>query len=117
MAPGASAMAGSDDSAEKVRHFPKTARPHETSAESQPPLPASEVPQPAIVPPAPQRPANDGVKPAAKKGSNRRFILPVIAIAVLAAGGWYGYNWFTVGRFMVSTDDAYIGGDITTISP
>ena len=107
-------MAGSDDSAEKVRHFPKTARSHETGAESPQQLPSTEAPQPATAPP--QKPANDA-KPTAKKGSSRRFVLPIIALAALAAGGWYGYNWFTTGRFMVSTDDAYIGGDITTISP
>jgi len=38
-------------------------------------------------------------------------------LALLAGGGWYGYQWWTTGRFMVSTDDAYIEGDIATISP
>ncbi len=47
----------------------------------------------------------------------RRFIFPVIVIAALAAGGWYGYEWWTNGRFMISTDDAYIEGDIASISP
>jgi membrane fusion protein (multidrug efflux system) len=47
----------------------------------------------------------------------RSLALPVIAALALAAGGWYGYNYWTVGRFMVSTDDAYIQGDIATISP
>ena len=27
------------------------------------------------------------------------------------------YNWWTVGRFIESTDDAYIGGDVTVIAP
>jgi len=35
------------------------------------------------------------------------------AIAVAA----YGYHWVTVGRFIESTDDAYVGGDITVIAP
>jgi len=35
------------------------------------------------------------------------------ALAVLA----YGYRWVTVGRFLESTDDAYVGGDITVIAP
>ena len=30
---------------------------------------------------------------------------------------WYGVNWWTVGRFIQVTDDAYIGGDVTTIAP
>ena len=29
----------------------------------------------------------------------------------------YGYDWWTVGRFIESTDDAYAGGDVTPISP
>ena len=29
----------------------------------------------------------------------------------------YGYDWWTVGRFIESTDDAYVGGDVTPISP
>ncbi len=33
------------------------------------------------------------------------------------AAGWYGHNWWTDGRFLVSTDDAYISGDISVISP
>lgn len=47
----------------------------------------------------------------------RRLMLPVLALAIAAAGGWYGYDWWTNGRFMVSTDDAYVEGDIATISP
>ncbi|RDL49986.1 putative multidrug resistance protein EmrK [Ensifer sp. M14] len=54
---------------------------------------------------------------AAPKKKKRSPILPVLGLAALAAGGWYGYDWWTNGRFMVSTDDAYIEGDIATISP
>ncbi|ABC92407.1 probable multidrug resistance efflux protein [Rhizobium etli CFN 42] len=53
--------------------------------------------------------------PAAKK--RRSPVLPIVVLALLAGGGWYGYEWWTNGRFMVSTDDAYIEGDIATISP
>ena len=28
----------------------------------------------------------------------------------------YGWSWWTVGRFIESTDDAYVGGEVTTIS-
>lgn len=55
------------------------------------------------------------VAPPSKK--RRGFILPVILLAIAGAGGWYGYNYWIDGRFMVSTDDAYIQGDIATISP
>ena len=36
-------------------------------------------------------------------------------LAVPAA--WYGHHWWTVGRFIESTDDAYVGGDVTVIAP
>jgi len=39
-----------------------------------------------------------------------------IGLAVLAIVG-YGYHWVTVGRFIETTDDAYVGGDITVIAP
>ena len=44
-----------------------------------------------------------------------RFTLAIGAAAVAVAA--YGYHWFTVGRFIESTDDAYVGGDITVIAP
>ena len=38
--------------------------------------------------------------------------------AVLAAAGasWFGYDWWTVGRFTVSTDDAYVEAYNTTLA-
>ena len=39
----------------------------------------------------------------------------VVGAAVLAAAG-YGAWWWQSGRFIQSTDDAYIGGDIHAIS-
>lgn len=53
----------------------------------------------------------------AQKAKRRSPVLPVILLALLGAGGWYGYNWWTDGRFMVSTEDAYIEGSIAIISP
>lgn len=45
--------------------------------------------------------------------------LTVAGLALLASVGISaaGYNWWTVGRFMESTDDAYVGGDVTVIAP
>ncbi|MCA1491932.1 HlyD family secretion protein [Sinorhizobium alkalisoli] len=60
------------------------------------------------------RPSTDTAAPQKKR---RNPILPVLGLALLAAGGWYGYDWWTNGRFMVTTDDAYIEADIATISP
>ncbi|MBY3271550.1 HlyD family secretion protein [Rhizobium laguerreae] len=65
--------------------------------------------------PAQSAPASVTAPAAAKK--RRSLVLPIVVLALLAGGGWYGYEWWTNGRFMVSTDDAYIEGDIATISP
>src|ERR1700722_8331967 len=47
----------------------------------------------------------------------RRLPLAGIALAIAAgAGGWFGYHWWKVGRFMVSTDDAYVQADNTTLA-
>jgi membrane fusion protein (multidrug efflux system) len=54
---------------------------------------------------------------AATQRKRRSPVLPVILAALLAGGAWYGYTWWTDGRFMVSTEDAYIEGDIAIISP
>lgn len=57
--------------------------------------------------------ANDG----SKKGLGKRVVLPGLITIALVGGLWYGYDWWTVGRFMVSTDDAYVQGDIASIAP
>jgi membrane fusion protein, multidrug efflux system len=49
--------------------------------------------------------------------SARRFALAGAALAVLAGGAWYGHDWWTTGRFIESTDDAYVGGNVTAIAP
>jgi membrane fusion protein (multidrug efflux system) len=46
----------------------------------------------------------------------RRFLLGAAAAIVLAAGGWYGEHYITVGRYIVSTDDAYVRADMTTLA-
>ena len=47
----------------------------------------------------------------------KRLIALVGGAAILAAASWYGWSWWTLGRFEQSTDDAYIGADITPIAP
>jgi len=86
----------------------------EVKAEASAPAeaPRAEAPQTA---PAQSAPAVAPAPVAEKK--RRSFVLPVVVLALLAGAGWYGYDWWTNGRFLVSTDDAYIEGDIATISP
>ena len=47
----------------------------------------------------------------------KRLLLSGLALAFGLAAAWYGYDWWIVGRFMESTDDAYAGGNVTAISP
>ena len=54
---------------------------------------------------------------AVKKNGIRRLLLAGTAVAVVAAASWYGWDYWTTGRFLVSTDDAYVKADNTTIAP
>jgi membrane fusion protein (multidrug efflux system) len=51
-----------------------------------------------------------------RKLSRKALALAAGLLAALAAGGWYGNYWFTAGRYLVSTDDAYVGAKNTTLS-
>jgi membrane fusion protein (multidrug efflux system) len=46
----------------------------------------------------------------------RRAGLMLLATAVLGTGLWYGIDWWRNGRFIVSTDDAYVGAEMATVS-
>src|SRR5207248_2880957 len=56
-------------------------------------------------------------KPEKKRGGLSRLVLLALAAVVLGAVAFYGYDWWTNGRFVVSTDDAYVGADAATIAP
>lgn len=47
----------------------------------------------------------------------KRLLLVTLALVALAALLFYGLHWWTSGRFIEQTDDAYIGGDVTVIGP
>src|ERR1700756_2459927 len=49
--------------------------------------------------------------------SRRQLGLAGAALLVGIGAAWYGNHWWTVGRFIESTDDAYVGGDVTVIAP
>jgi membrane fusion protein (multidrug efflux system) len=40
-----------------------------------------------------------------------------IAAAILGAGLYFGYNWLTVGRYLISTEDAYVHVDFSVMAP
>ncbi len=48
---------------------------------------------------------------------NRAVAWATGALVVFAALALFGRHWWTVGRFTESTDDAFVGGDITVIAP
>jgi membrane fusion protein (multidrug efflux system) len=54
---------------------------------------------------------------AARKLNFRKLLSTAAALAVLAASAWYGWDYWTVGQYLVSTDDAYVRADSTTIAP
>lgn len=58
----------------------------------------------------------DPAKPRSRT-NKRRLALTGLAIALGLGIAWYGAQWWTVGRFIESTDDAYVGGDVTVIAP
>ncbi len=51
-----------------------------------------------------------------KRRLNRKALIAAALIAALGAGGWYGHYWWTAGRYLVSTDDAYVGAKNTTLA-
>src|SRR3954465_5430958 len=53
----------------------------------------------------------------AKKLNFRKLLLTGAATAGVAGAAWYGWNYWTVGQYLVSTDDAYVKADSTTIAP
>jgi len=97
----------------EVHPFPSVKIVHETdkSPVEAPIEPQAEAPAPVAPPIA------AAAAPAKKKRSARSFILPIVALGLLGAGGWYGYEYWTNGRFMISTDDAYVQADMTFMSP
>ncbi|SHE76883.1 membrane fusion protein, multidrug efflux system [Kaistia soli DSM 19436] len=83
--------------------------------------PASPTPAaPPVHEPAPTPAAQQPLAPAEKppaKGGRRRVILGAVALIAILAGSYYGHEWWTTGRFMISTDDAYVGADSSVVAP
>jgi membrane fusion protein, multidrug efflux system len=60
--------------------------------------------------------------PQASSGRQSRASLKRVAftfalLAGVSAAGYYGHQWWTVGRFIETTDDAYVGANVTAIGP
>jgi membrane fusion protein (multidrug efflux system) len=50
------------------------------------------------------------------KQVGRRAALLAGAALIGGTAAWYGWSWLTEGRFFQSTDDAYVGGEVTTLA-
>ena len=61
-------------------------------------------------------PVSNKAKVAGVLKANRKRILMGAAALLLAGAGWYGVDYATAGRFMISTDDAYVHADATTLA-
>jgi membrane fusion protein (multidrug efflux system) len=70
---------------------------------------------------APGAPAGDkpaapvAATPAPAKPGKRKFVLMAIAVLLALAAASYAVHWVLVGRFYVSTDDAYVRANNTTL--
>ena len=93
-------MAYRDEFEQGAKERPETAREGE-------PVQASH-PQAAAPVAEPSKPK--------KKGLGKKPVILAVLAAALGFGGYEGYHWWTNGRFMVSTDDAYVQADITLLS-
>ncbi len=65
---------------------------------------------------APPGGAPVGMPKPAKRAGLRRFVVPVLILAALGYGGKTAYDYFVEGRFLVSTDDAYVGALTSVIA-
>ena len=82
-------------------------------------IPAS--PPPAAAPRDPAAPTSGAPGAAAspappRRARRRKLVLAAIVLAAAGTGGWFGYHYLTVGRFMVTTDDAYVQAYNTTLA-
>ncbi|CAM5764832.1 hemolysin secretion protein D [Labrys miyagiensis] len=88
---------------------------HPTSLEIDRPIPAAEAAPGMNIGTGPATPP--AVPPPARKNRLRKPLLIGASLLILAGAAYYGEQYWTVGRFQVSTDDAYVQADNTTIAP
>ena len=52
-----------------------------------------------------------------RKLNIRKLLLAGVAVVALSGAAHYGWDYWTVGQYLVSTDDAYVKADNTTVAP
>jgi membrane fusion protein (multidrug efflux system) len=72
------------------------------------------VEKPAVEKPAVEKPVAAAVSSKPKSGKRKLVMMTIGALVAIAAAG-YGVNYALVGRFYVSTDDAYVRANNTTL--
>lgn len=64
--------------------------------------------------PAPIAPTADAPKRA---NPAKRILLGLLATAAVGAALWFGHGYWTNGRFLIETDDAYVQADFAVLAP
>jgi membrane fusion protein (multidrug efflux system) len=49
--------------------------------------------------------------------TRKQLLLAALGLLIAAGAASYGRYWWTTGRFIESTDDAYVGGNVTPLAP
>ena len=49
--------------------------------------------------------------------SRKQVAITAAGVLLVAFAVWFGHRWWTVARFLETTDDAYVGGEVTVIAP
>jgi membrane fusion protein, multidrug efflux system len=85
------------------------------------PRPRSEGERPAARPdasvPAITAPAEAPEAPASRRPGRKSLAFGLLIAALIGAAAWWGHGYWTVGRFMVRTDDAYVQADFAVLAP
>ncbi|SEO30145.1 membrane fusion protein, multidrug efflux system [Methylobacterium sp. UNC300MFChir4.1] len=70
----------------------------------------------AVTPPV-SAPVPATVSAPAPRRRRARIVLPLFGLLALGGAGTYGWHWWSVGRFLEVTDDAYLQSDKVTVAP
>jgi membrane fusion protein (multidrug efflux system) len=65
---------------------------------------------------APESTPQPAIPVLKRRRSRRRPVLMLVLLVAAILGTWQGYRWWTVGRFIVWTDDAYVGAKMATLA-
>jgi membrane fusion protein, multidrug efflux system len=90
---------------------------HSTAFEVERPVPASDAVKDLLQDVFVHARTREPTLAATHKFNPRKVLVAGAAAAALAGAAWSGWDYWTVGRYLVSTDDAYVQADNTTVAP